>query len=186
MCTPGENSGVIIKNDNNGIHDAAEKFVYLEIVFGNGHRIIFPSEGTDYEVRLEPGEELRFFYRGEVNENAPQGWREHDLMVGMIYFWNIEKEVLENEIDLKEEEIPVFDSENEENMIEEDELRTIWENEDISDISERTDSEKMKQPESSSFEKNMDEQNVNDEEKIKYGEKDLEEAQSNLTDGNKK
>lgn len=170
MCKPGENSGVIIKNNNNGIHDAAEKFVYMEIVFGNGHRIIFPSDEAEYEVRLEPGEELRFFYRGEINENASQGWREHDLMVGMVYFWNIEKE----------------DSENEENMIKEDELRTAWENGDISDISERKDYEEMKRTESSSFEEEVNEEVINSEEKLKFGEKDLEELQSDLIDGNKK
>lgn len=183
MCTPGENSGVVITNNNNGIHNANEKLVYMEIVFGNGYRITFPSEEAEYEIHLEPGEELRFFYRGEVNENALQGWKEHDLMVGMVYFWNIEKEVPENEADLKEKEIPVIDSENVENTAKEDDLRAVWRDEDMPGISESKDSDDIS--ESNNLEGNVDEKNINGEEKLKSGEKDFQESQDDLADRNK-
>lgn len=183
MCTPGTNSGVIIKNDSNGIHDSNEKFVYIEILFGNGHRIAFPSEEAEYEVRLEPGEKLRFFYKGEVNENAPQGWKAHDLMVGMTYFWNIEKEVLKNEIDVKREEIPVLDSENEENTLTEDELRMIWGDEGIPKTAKSENSQDMEMPEGLFSEEMVNEENV--EEEVIFGDKDFQKLKSDLTDRNK-
>lgn len=185
MCIPGENSGVILTNESSGIHDANEKFAYMEILFGNGSRINFPSEDAEYEVYMEPGEELRFFYRGEVNENASQGWREHDLMVGMVYFWNIEKEALENEINFKEE-IPAFDWENIEDTIKEDEVRKVWENESLSDISEGKDQGEMKQPESSAFGENDKEGNVNSEKELKFEDRYFQKIQSDLIDRNRK
>lgn len=161
-CTPGEDSGVTIKKDSNGIHNVDEKFVYIEMVFGNGDKITLPSEEEEYEVRLEPGEELRFFYRGEVNENALQGWKEHDLTVGMVYFWNIEEE----------EKILALDSENAKNTSKEDELGVISEdedinNEDMSDISENKDFKNMGASERFFFEKNIDEEDFNNEEEFK-------------------
>ena len=184
MCTPGEKSGVIITNDSNGMHDANEKLVCMEIVFANGYTITFPSEETEYEVRLEPDEELRFFYSGEVNENALQGWKEHDLMVGMVYFWNIEKETPENEVDSKEEEMSL-DLEIEENTTEEDYQRSTWVNNDMSDIFESKEPEEMKQSKISSSGENVDKENVNGEEQSEFDDKDFQESQSDLTDGNK-
>lgn len=104
VCKPGDESEVTVVTDNEGMHATYEKYVYAKIVFGNGDEIVLSQEGSEYEIRLLPGEELHFCYSGEVNENALQSWKEHDVTVGVIYSWDVEESLLENIAEQKEDD----------------------------------------------------------------------------------
>lgn len=90
ICEAGEDSGIVIKTDKKGLNEAEKKFVYIKIVFGNGDAITLSPKKSTYEIWLDAGEELTFWYSGEINENAVQNWKEHDLTIGMLYSWNTE------------------------------------------------------------------------------------------------
>lgn len=96
-CKPHEKSNVIIRKNKNGIHDGETKSLYMEIVFGTGERIILSEEGNEYKVELEPGEELSVNFVGEVNEHASEGWENAEIVIGVVYSWNMEKEAIESE-----------------------------------------------------------------------------------------
>lgn len=106
ICKPGDKSEVNIITANEGMHETDEKTAYVKIVFENDEEVVLSQEGAEYKVRLAPGEELRFHYSGEVNENASRSWRERDITVGMTYFWNVEdvsrENITENKLKLPE------------------------------------------------------------------------------------
>lgn len=93
VCEPQKNSGAIVKTNNIGIHDNREKSVYVEAVFGNGDKVILSQPDAKYEVRLDSSEELLLTFSGEVNENAIRKWEDNDVIVSMVYSWNIDKSV---------------------------------------------------------------------------------------------
>ena len=87
-CRPREENGVIVRVDKESIHDGDNKAIYMELVFGNGDRVIFWEEESEYTVEVQPGEELLLYFSGEVNENAAQAWAGSDIMVSMSYRWD--------------------------------------------------------------------------------------------------
>lgn len=107
MCNLGETTGIltltnyveasaeqneiIVRTDRNGLHQGQGKMIYLEMVLGNGERVTFTEEGSAYEISLEPGEELAFWFDGGVNENASCLWRSGDVSLRMEYTWNTMK-----------------------------------------------------------------------------------------------
>ena len=138
VCNAGEGSGVIIKTDKQELHDADKKFVYVKIVFGNGDTLVLSPEGNRYEIWMEAGEELSFSYSGEINENADESWKEHDIRVSMRYSWTSENEdfedadKIEDEIEGKAEDEIEDDAEDEIEGKTEDEIEDDAE-EDIGD-----------------------------------------------------
>lgn len=90
-CRPREQSGVIVKADKEGLHDSGDKYIYMEMLFGNGNRIIFTSEKSQYQTELKPGEELSVCFSGEVNENAFGQWMNQDVAISVIYSWETEE-----------------------------------------------------------------------------------------------
>lgn len=97
-----EPSEIVVMADRNGLHEGTEKLLYMEVVFGNGDKVICSREGSEYEVVLEPGEELTFRFSGEANENAASQWRNDDFGVTMAYSWD--KEEMDTESEKKEED----------------------------------------------------------------------------------
>lgn len=87
-CKPGEQSGVVVNTDREGIHDGDSKAIYMEMMFSNGDSVIFAEEAAEYTVELKPGEELTLWFVGEVNENASQTWRDGDIKVIIRYQWD--------------------------------------------------------------------------------------------------
>lgn len=101
VCEPRKNSGAIVKTNNIGIHDDSEKSVYVEAVFGNGDKVILSQPDAKYEIKLNSSEELLLTFSGEVNENASRKWEDDDVIVSMVYSWNIDK-IASNELDQQE------------------------------------------------------------------------------------
>lgn len=95
ICLLEEQEGIIVRTDNEGIHDGQAKCIYMEMAFGNDDSVIMTQEGSEYEVRLAPGEELPFRFLGEVNENADSLWADGDFEVKVTYSWDIEGMVAE-------------------------------------------------------------------------------------------
>lgn len=89
-CRPREESRVVIKSDRDGLHDSNDKYIYLEMLFGNRDRIIFSSEKSQYQTELKPGEELSICFSGEVNENAFAKWMDQDVAISVVYSWKVE------------------------------------------------------------------------------------------------
>lgn len=87
-CKPGEQSGVVVNTEREGIHDGDSKAIYMEMMFSNGESVIFTEEEAEYSVELKPGEELALWFAGEVNENTSQAWRDGDIKVIIMYQWD--------------------------------------------------------------------------------------------------
>lgn len=92
---PTEQDEITGRTENEGLHSGWEKSINMEMVFGNGDKMVFAQEGSAYEVELESGEELAFWFAGEVNENAFQPWRCGDIAVMIDYMWDAEEEDIE-------------------------------------------------------------------------------------------
>lgn len=90
ICRPQEKSDVIVRTDKGGVHDTEEKSLYMEMIFGNGESVALSEEGTEYRAVLKSGEELSFWFAGEVNEYAADGWKDEDVAVGVVYSWDEE------------------------------------------------------------------------------------------------
>lgn len=101
-CSSGEQEGAVVRMDPQWGEDSREKYVYLEMIFGNGDRVAFSQEGSDYGIRLEPGEELAFWFSGKVNENSSQEWTGGGLEVKAVYSWTAET-ILPEENSAREE-----------------------------------------------------------------------------------
>ena len=102
ICNHQGQDRVIVKTDKAGIHDNKEKSLYMEMVFGNGERIVLSEENSEYQVELRPGEELFLCFTGEMNEYAEEGWKNGDVNVGIRYLWDIvETEMNENTEDME-------------------------------------------------------------------------------------
>ena len=90
ICRPQEKSEVVVRTDKDGVHDTEEKSLYMEMIFGNGESVALSEEGTEYRAVLKSGEELSFWFAGEVNEYAADGWKDEDVAVGVVYSWDEE------------------------------------------------------------------------------------------------
>lgn len=89
-CKPQEKSSTVVKMDKKGLHDNGEKAVYMEMIFENDDRVILSEVDAEYQVNLEPGEELNFRFAGEVNEYAEDKWTNEDIKVDIVYSWSVE------------------------------------------------------------------------------------------------
>lgn len=93
-CRTGENSGVVVKDHPQGLHEDQEKTVYMEMLFGDAEktdRVVLSKKKSVYKVKLKPGEKLPFFFSGEVNETASESWKDGDLDVTVTYSWKPEE-----------------------------------------------------------------------------------------------
>lgn len=90
-CEAGEGSGVTVTDDARGLHDNAEKSIYMEVILGDDDKIVLSREGVAYEAEILPGEELRIWFSGEVNENAEESWKDGDIGVRVTYSWEQEE-----------------------------------------------------------------------------------------------
>ncbi len=86
-CRPQEMSGVEVKTDRSGLHEGGRKSVYMELLFGNGEKIILSETSAEYKTELQPGEELLFCFTGAVNEYADKEWENEDISIEVMYSW---------------------------------------------------------------------------------------------------
>lgn len=91
-CKPQEKSGAVVRTDRDGLHEDKRKSIYMEMVFSTGERIVLSEEGAGYEVELRPGEEVSLEFSGEVNEYASGSWDNEDIIVGVVYSWDMEED----------------------------------------------------------------------------------------------
>lgn len=98
LCVPAGEYRVDVRTDTEGIHEGKENAIYMELVFGNGDKAVFSQEGSSYEVRLEPEEELTLRFAGEVNENASRQIESTDIEVSVTYVWEVEKAVAQKTV----------------------------------------------------------------------------------------
>lgn len=92
-----EQDGVVVKADRTGLHQGQDKVIYLEMVLGNGETAAFTKEGANYTIRLEPDEELEFWFTGEVNENTSCSWKDEDVSLRIDYVWDMEEDPVVDE-----------------------------------------------------------------------------------------
>ena len=103
-CTPGEQSGVVVCADREDTHDSDSKAIYMEMVFGNGDRVTFTEEESEYTAELKPEEELVLWFAGEVNTDVSQDWNENDIKVTILYQWDDGQQGQAEGIDISEME----------------------------------------------------------------------------------
>lgn len=102
VCKPREQSGVIVRTDKEGLHNSGDKFIYMEMLFGNNERIVFSEESSQYQTELAPGEELPVCFVGEVNENALGKWKDDDIAVSLVYSWEMEEKQVADDSEKEE------------------------------------------------------------------------------------
>lgn len=90
-CKTEKNSGVIVKDKVQGLHDDKNKSVYIELRVGSKDKIILSQKGAVYKTEMNPGDELSIVFSGEVNENASKNWKDGDVDVTMTYEWEAER-----------------------------------------------------------------------------------------------
>lgn len=91
LCKSQGESQVNVRTDKAKIHNNEEKNIYMEMIFGNGDRIVLSEEKEEYQVKLKPGEKLILYFAGELNEYATESWKEGDVGVEIGYSWNEEE-----------------------------------------------------------------------------------------------
>lgn len=158
-CKPQENSGVIIKAENEGLHDDESKSLYMKMVFGNGDELILSEEVSEYKVEMEPGEELSVCFQGELNENTAEPWDNGDIEVEGVYFWSAEGEAPVNKEEEKIDDTPLDAS------IEKENIEPTMSEEGLSDSNLLEEGkEKIQQEETEKQEANEEEEELKDKE----------------------
>lgn len=94
-CNPGERSGIKISTDPKEVNVGNEKTVYMELILGNGKKVALSQKDSEYEVKLEPGEEISVCFRGEMGRNLLESWEEENIIVSAVCSWNMEQTVTE-------------------------------------------------------------------------------------------
>lgn len=107
VCRKGEDSTAVIRTDTAGLHDDKNKSIYIEMIFGDADRMVLTEEGVEYQVHLQPGEDLSVSFAGEANEYASESWGDGDVEIEGVYSWN----TLENTYPAEEESIQDISSE---------------------------------------------------------------------------
>ncbi len=87
----GGNENIHVRTERNGLHDGEEKAIYMELKFEEGESLVLSEEPCEYEIRLEPGGELKFWFSGELNENAGEEWQDKDVSFEIVYLWSVEE-----------------------------------------------------------------------------------------------
>lgn len=104
-CRPREQSGAVVRTGKEGLHDGGDKSIYIEMLLGTGEKIVFSQENSQYQTKLEPGEELSVCFAGEVNENAFGEWKNDDVLVSMVYSWETEDMALKEQEEKLQDDI---------------------------------------------------------------------------------
>lgn len=110
-CKPKKDSSLEIMQEKDDIHDRKKKSVYIEIVFRDTDKMVLSEESSEYQVVLEPEEELSLYFTGEVNENVSKPWKDSDIAIEGIYKWKNTEELLDKSEDMKEENFMNADDE---------------------------------------------------------------------------
>lgn len=76
---------VVFVQDESAVRHTKEKSLFLILAFDNGDEIILSTDGEEYEIVLDPDEELSFSITGALNEGAEREWREGDVRIRLTY-----------------------------------------------------------------------------------------------------
>ena len=87
ICKPQEQNRVRVTADKKALHDSEGKAVYMELVLGNGEKVILSQENCMYEVKLKAGENLAVRFIGEMNGNLFESREEGDIAVTAVCSW---------------------------------------------------------------------------------------------------
>lgn len=87
-CYSGAESNVKIQTDTVGLHEGTEKKIYMEMLVDGKDTIIMSEQGAEYNLWMEPGQEVRIQFTGEANENNSTKWKEKDVSVSVTYSWD--------------------------------------------------------------------------------------------------
>lgn len=91
FCKTGEQSGIAVRTGEE-TDDGDGKSVYMEMVTGNGERIVVPREKREdsrYEVKLKAGEEVTFRFVGELDGIRLEELKKGDIVVTAACSWNL-------------------------------------------------------------------------------------------------
>lgn len=88
-CEPQEQSGVAIRKDKNELRNGEGKSVYMELILGNGEKVILSQEKSQYKVELKPGEKLSVRFVGETNGNLLETREDGEIAVRAVCSWNL-------------------------------------------------------------------------------------------------
>lgn len=100
-CRSQGSGNVVVRPDKNGLHDDEKKSLYMEMWFEDRDCIVLSEQGTEYQAELKPGEELTIYFTGEVNEYASEDWVNGDVQVSVVYSWDVEEAVTDENVENK-------------------------------------------------------------------------------------
>lgn len=95
ICKPREQSGIGICTDHKQVDGKEAKSVYMELVLGNGEKVVLSQKNSVYGVKLEPGEEVSVCFVGEMSKELLEIWEEKSIEVTAVCSWDIEQTVME-------------------------------------------------------------------------------------------
>lgn len=84
-CCVGEQGNVIIQPDSQHLRENDQKNIYMEMLLSNGDSIVMTEDEKEFRLDLDPGEEIKIRFTGEVNENSNLAWKDKDISITVTY-----------------------------------------------------------------------------------------------------
>lgn len=159
-CKTQESGKVIVRSDNDGLHDNEEKSIYMEMWFGDSDLIVLSEQEAEYRAVLKPAEELTIHFAGEVNEYASENWISDDVRVSVVYSWETEEPMEdeneedkdtekseENEIEKALIDTSASDKEKtDDEFVRAEDLEEVGKNEEAKESQNSKENEELKEP----------------------------------------
>ncbi len=82
------NSGITVAESDareEDIVDSSDKVLLLQLIMGNGDVLDITTEGSEFEVILNPGEELSISVGGVLSREPQESWQSGDVSIEMTY-----------------------------------------------------------------------------------------------------
>lgn len=89
VCQPKEESGIYVKTVQEEVKDADEKAIYLEMILGNGDKVVLSQTKSEYRVELKPREEMAVQFVGVMNVDMSGDGEENSVVIETRCSWNV-------------------------------------------------------------------------------------------------
>lgn len=91
-CKAREKSGITIIENQEELYNSTGEAVCIEMVTRDGEdekKKTISQEGSEYQVEIEPGEEISIRFVGEMKEGLAEFWKEGNVEVKAVCLWRL-------------------------------------------------------------------------------------------------
>ena len=92
MLFRSEKSGITIIENQEELYNSTGEAVCIEMVTRDGEdekKKTISQEGSEYQVEIEPGEEISIRFVGEMKEGLAEFWKEGNVEVKAVCLWRL-------------------------------------------------------------------------------------------------